>query len=154
MYPCISPKWRVDWNMKHQNKSILPLDCTKMHHSQPCLFQNFSGDIPPVTRLVTTYYRWSKDSFCNPPFISVWFRVRLIWLIEVILNRNPANTRRCTNADLMLAQSRRLWANIGSTLVQRLVYAVNMVHQPSTCGSVVELQTECCISPYNTEICL
>ena len=36
---------------------------------------------------------------------------------------SPANTRCWTNVDLMLAQSRRRWANIKSTLVQGLVFA-------------------------------
>ena len=46
----------------------------------------------------------------------------------------------------MLAQSLRLWANIESTLVQRLVFAVNMIYQPSTCSSVVKLQFEIIIN--------
>ena len=35
----------------------------------------------------------------------------------------PANTRRWNNVDLMLAQRRRRWANIKSTLFHRLVFA-------------------------------
>ena len=36
----------------------------------------------------------------------------------------PANTRRWTNAVLMLGQRRRRWANINTTLGHRLVFAV------------------------------
>ena len=35
----------------------------------------------------------------------------------------PANTRRRPNAELMLGQSRRRWANINPTLGQGLVFA-------------------------------
>ena len=39
----------------------------------------------------------------------------------------PANTRRCLKVVLMLGRRRRLWANIKTTLSQRLVFAV--IHQ-------------------------
>ena len=41
----------------------------------------------------------------------------------IFRNGNPANTRRWTNAELMLSHRLRRWANINSALVQRLVLA-------------------------------
>ena len=40
-----------------------------------------------------------------------------------IISGVPANTSHWTNADLLLVQRRRRWANIKSTLVQRLVFS-------------------------------
>ena len=50
-------------------------------------------------------------------------------LLIRIKNDFAANTIHCTNVDLMLAYSLRLWANIKSTLVQRLVSA-NLIVVP------------------------
>ena len=49
------------------------------------------------------------------------------WTWQAVVKQTfLANTRRWTNGDLMLAQSRRRWANIKSTLVQCLVFARNV----------------------------
>ena len=46
---------------------------------------------------------------------------RCINVIQVLYVYCPTNTRHSTNVALMLAHRLRLWANIKSTLVQRLV---------------------------------
>ena len=38
-------------------------------------------------------------------------------------NPRPANSRRSSNAALMLAQRRRRWANIKPAIAERLVFA-------------------------------
>ena len=42
--------------------------------------------------------------------------------LKVLCDNSPKNTRRWTNADLMVGQRRRRWAIIESTLFQRLVF--------------------------------
>ena len=60
---------------------------------------------------------------------------------------DPANTRRWTNVDLMLAQSRRRWVNIKATLVQSLVFAgdqqfrVDLLISPKFCFFHITQQT-------------
>ena len=49
--------------------------------------------------------------------------MNLFYVIESRLRLHPGNTRRWTNADLMLAHRLRRWPNIKSALVQRLVFA-------------------------------
>ena len=49
--------------------------------------------------------------------------MNLFYVIESRLRLYPANTRRWTNADLMLAHRLRRWPNIKSALVQRLMFA-------------------------------
>ena len=49
---------------------------------------------------------------------------------------SPSNTRRLTNADLMLGHRLRRWPNIKSTSVQRLVFAGRVITlQPHGIGA-------------------
>ena len=47
---------------------------------------------------------------------------------QYVYTYHPANTKRRTNDVLMLGRSRRRWTNMKTTLVQRLVFAGNMLH--------------------------
>ena len=62
---------------------------------------------------------------CVPPLScrgQFWSDDRTNWQ-TALLPDHPANNRRCPTVVLMLAQRRRRWANISTTVGQRLVFA-------------------------------
>ena len=98
-----------------------------------------TGDQRPIINAVTTSVQRyailptpSWNLVCAPqvrPLNSDAFRLcwnrgtKSNWLSKAWPLPGPANTRRWTDVDLMLAQRRRRWASSKSTLVQCLVFA-------------------------------